>query len=79
MDFSTCGKTSHSPYGQTALQLEPGFNSMHNGKPLLSAEERKMLESKHIQVIETPVVAFIVLFLFDLVFFVEIVMIQSRI
>ncbi len=52
---------------------------MHNGKPLLSAEERKMLESKHIQVIETPVVAFIVLFLFDLVFFVEIVMIQSRI
>lgn len=29
-----------------------------NGKPLLSAEERKMLESKHIQVIETPVVGF---------------------
>ncbi|GKS13173.1 hypothetical protein YDYSY3_41730 [Paenibacillus chitinolyticus] len=29
-----------------------------NGKPLLTAEERNMLETKHIQVIETPVVAF---------------------
>ncbi|WP_088835307.1 NAD(P)/FAD-dependent oxidoreductase [Paenibacillus tyrfis] len=29
-----------------------------NGKPLLSVEERKMLEAKHIQVIESPVVAF---------------------
>jgi len=29
-----------------------------NGKPLLSAEERRMLEAKHIQVIDTPVVAF---------------------
>jgi len=29
-----------------------------NGKPLLTTEERKMLESKNIQVIETPVVAF---------------------
>jgi len=29
-----------------------------NGKPLLSAEERVLLESKHIRVIETPVVAF---------------------